>query len=77
MPLDARIESNETINNTSEIKKKVFAITAALPSINPNPDIPVTSDMIRNINALRTIVLKFYCSGIEISGKKSCRLVIA
>jgi len=71
------MESKETINNTSEIKKRVFAITAALPSINPNPDIPVISDMIRNINALRTMVVKFYCSGIEMSAKKSCRLVLA
>jgi hypothetical protein len=74
---EARIERIETNSRTSEIKNKVCAITAALPPIMPKPDTPVISAMIKKRIALRTIGLKFICSGIELVSKKSCRLKTA
>ena len=49
------LESNETRSITIAIKKIVFAITALLPAITPNPNTPVTNAMIKNTIALRTI----------------------
>ena len=53
------LDSNDTRSITTEIKKMVRAITAALPAIIPNPDTPDISAMIKNRIALRIISLRF------------------
>ena len=50
------LESKDTKSITIAIKKIVFAITALLPAITPNPNTPVISAIIKNIIALRTII---------------------
>jgi len=50
------LERKETRSITMAIKKIVFAITALLPPITPNPNTPVITAITRNIIALRIIV---------------------
>ncbi len=59
MLLVGLVDSKETRNITSEIKKTVCAITAALPAITPNPNTAAISAIIKNIIALRIIISKF------------------
>jgi hypothetical protein len=53
------LERNETRSMTTEMKKMVLAITAALPGIIPNPATPAIIAIIKNIIALRIIRLSF------------------
>ena len=53
------LESKDTRSITIAIKKIVFAITALLPAITPNPNTPVISAMTRKIIALRIIIINF------------------
>ena len=59
------LESNDTSNITIEIKKMVWAITAALPGIIPNPVIPAISAMIKNKIALRIIGSRIFDSKVR------------
>ena len=53
------VDNKETRSITIEIKKIVWAITAALPAIIPNPVTPAISAMIRNKIALRIMIQYF------------------
>ena len=53
------LDKIDTRSITIDMKKTVWAITAALPSIIPNPATPAISAMIKNKIALRIIIQVF------------------
>ena len=68
--------NSDSTNSTIKIKKKIFAIPAAVPAIPPNPRIPAIIAMIMNVMVQRNIMFCFKWFDIQVLSALKLALMI-